>query len=251
VRREERNTVRLVLVLAGTAIFIVVTLPFAMYFFGLAVAPPRPVPAPAAAPQVVLDALWARAEGGGAAELRPMNPVVAAEFVACMIAAAGENDNQRRTHCRHVIPAMPGLEYLSTLHIKDNGMERNSFRGGYGSFATTVWMTRSWTKADFLNTLAARADFGNGWRGIDAAALAVFGRTAAELTLPQAALLASRVGDTHANPWCETEEATAMRNRVLARMRDNGAIDEAAFQAASTAPLGVATPPEGRPPCQG
>lgn len=222
-----------------------------MYFFGLWVAPPRPVPAAAAAPQVVLDALWARVDGGRATTLRPMSPISAAHFAACLIAAEGENDNQRSTQCGHVMPGMRGFEYLSALHIADNGMERYSFKGGYARLATMVWMTRSWTKADFLNTLAARADFGNGWRGIDVAAQAVFGRTAAELTLPQAALLASRVGDPHANPWCEIEEATAMRNRILARMRDDGAIDEAAFREASTAALGVATPPEGRPPCQG
>ncbi len=250
-RREERNTIRLVLVIAATAALVALTLPFAMYVFGLSVAPPRPVPAAGVAPPILLDALWARAEGGTATALRPMNPMVAAEFAACMIAAPGDNDNQRSTQCRHVVPAMPGLEYLSTLHIKDNGMERNSFRGGYGQFATTVWMTRSWTKAEFLNTLAARADFGTGWRGVDAAAQAIFGRAAAELTLPQVALLASRVGDTRFNPWCETDAATAMRNRVLARMRDNGAISAADFEAASTAALGVAPPPEGLPPCAG
>lgn len=249
-RREERRTLKVVLYagLAGAAGALL--LPFAIYFAGLAVAPPRPVPAAAGAPPLLLDALWARAEGGRAAQLRPMNPLVMAEYVACVVLAQGDNDNQRATHCRHVMPAFRGLEHLASLHIQDHGINRNSFRGGHGSLATAVWLTRSWTKADFLNTLAARGDFGYGWRGIDAAARGYFGRAAGELTLPQAALIASIVGDRITDVWCQPIATTGKRNRILEWMHDNGAISDAGLRGAMAEPLNLAAPPANHAPCK-
>ena len=31
---------------------------------------------------------------------------------------------------------------------------------GIGQFATAAWLTRSWTKAELLDTLASRGEFG-------------------------------------------------------------------------------------------
>ena len=224
-------------------------LPAAIYLFGLLVAPPRPVAETGDVPTLIGDALWARADGGPARHLRPIDPLSIAQLALCLATAPGENDNERIEECRHVLPALRGLEYLSNLHIKDHGIARNSFIGGHGAAATTVWMTRSWTRTDFVNTLAARGDFGFGWRGLTLAARRYFDREPSAVTLPQAALLASRLGDGRPDPWCEPEAAALMRNRVLARMLDNGAIGEAEYQAASTAPLELASPPEGRPDC--
>ena len=116
--------------------------------------------------------------------------------------------------------------------------------------ATMLRLTYSWTREEFLNTLAAQADFGYGWKGTPAAARGFFGRSATDLTLAQSSFLSSRVGDTRTDPWCEPAAATAMRNRVLDRMRINGAISETDFQVAQAAELGLAPPAEGRPACK-
>ena len=147
------------------------------------------------------------------------------------------------------MPAVQGVDYLSTVHMQDNDVEPRSFRMAIGQFATAVWLTRSWTKEEFLNTLAARGEFGFGWRGIHAAARGYFNKPVDQLALPETALIASRVADTRTDPWCEPEAAVDMRNRILTRMRDDGAISETDFQAASPSALGLASPPEGRPPC--
>lgn len=221
-----------------------------LLILGGSVAPELPAPASTPVPPLIRDALWARAEGGRAANLRPIGPVTMAQMAACVVTAPGDNDNQRIAACRHVMPALPALEYLSSVLLRDHGVNRNSFRGGAGAMVTMLRLTRSWTREDLLNTLAARADFGYGWRGIDAAAHGFFGRPAAELTLPQAAFMASRVGDpNHTDPWCHPDAAAGMRNRVLTRMHEDGAISEIDFQAAQVAELGLAPPPEGRPDC--
>jgi hypothetical protein len=250
VRLEERRLLKIVvgaIALGALAPVVFVTV---LLVIGADVAPAL-APAGAQAPPLIKSALWARAEGGRAAALRPIGPITMAQMSACVLTAPGENDNQRIAACRHVMPALPALEYLSNVLLRDHGVNRNSFRGGAGAMVTMVRLTRSWTRDDVLNTLAARADFGYGWRGLDAAARGFFDRPAATLTLPQAALLASRVGDSNsADPWCQPEAAALMRNRVLTRMRDDGAISDADFQAASLSDLGLAPPPEGRPPCR-
>lgn len=249
-RREERRTIAIAGILLALGVVGAVLFPIALYLFGLSVAPPRPIPPRSSASALVLDALWTRAGGGRATSLRPIDHIAIAQMAACVIQAEGANDNERFERCRHVLPAMPGLEYLSALHIKDNGGERNSFLGGHGAMGTTIWMTRSWSKEEFLNTLAARGLFGYGWRGVTTAAQGYFGLDDKALTIAQAAFLASRVGDTGPDPWCHAMAATAMRDRILAGMRDNGAITDADFQHASRAPLGLAAPPKGRPGCR-
>lgn len=248
-RREERRTIAIAGTLLALGALGAVLFPLALYQFGLAVAPPRPIPQSTSASPLVLDALWTRAGGGRATSLRPINHITIAQMAACVVQAEGANDNERFARCRHVLPAMPGLEYLSAQHIRDSGGERNSFLGGHGALGTTIWMTRSWSKAEFLNTLAARGVFGYGWRGVTMAAHGYFGIDAKALTIAQAAFVASRVGDTQPDPWCDPNAATAMRNRILAGMRDDGAISDEQFLRASREPLGLASPPEARPPC--
>ena len=243
-RREERRTI--VFVMVAGAIGAVLFMP-AVYFLGLWLAPPRPLPETEPAPALLRDALWARADGGRATELRPVNPINFVQHRLCRALAARQDDPQlrveRRTACLKQLPAIQGVDYVSGLHMRDHQLEARSFRMGISQFATAVWLTRSWTKDSLLDTLAARGEFGQGWRGVDAAARGYFGRVATELTLPQAATLASRVGDAGTDPWCETAAATGMRNRILDRMRENGVIDEAAWQAARSARFELAPPP--------
>ena len=185
-------------------------------------------------PPLVKHALWARAGGGRATELRSVNPINAVGHIVCReLRGIPDNprpeDQPRADDCAGWLPAMSGLEYLSNLHVRDSGVERNSFRGGAGSFATMLRLSASWTREDFLNTLAARADFGYGWRGVDAAARGYFGKTPNQLALHEAAMIAALAGEHDSQPWCHPEATTQLRNRILARMHDNGAISDTDF----------------------
>jgi hypothetical protein len=242
------------LIIAGVAGAIL--FPLAIYFVGLALAPPPPQAAAAPLPQLVGDAIWARAEGGTAGELTPLTHVSMARFVAC-VAIEDFNDTrpgdaQRVANCRDHMPGLPGLEYLAASHVRDAGMSAG-FQQGLARFSTMVWMTHAWSKADFLNTIAERAEFGAGVRGLDTASRHYFARPAAQLTLPQAALLAAFIGDrtTVFDPWCGPAGAVAFRSRILQRMRDNNAIDDAALRAANASDLGLGPLPAGHAPCAG
>ena len=235
-RLEERRLLKWGLVLGAVGASVPVLYLSFLFVFGYQQAP-RPVAETTPAPPLVKDALWARAEGGRATELRPINPVNMIGYVGCA--------ESKGPDCSNWLPALRGIEYLASLHLRDNQVERASFRGGAGAMSLTLLMTHSWTRDDFLNTLAARADFGYGWRGVEAAGHGFYGQAAASLSLPQAAFLASRVGNIGTDPWCSPDTSTTMRNRVLETMRNNGAISDTQYREASVASLGLAAAPAG------
>ena len=243
-RLEERRTI--VIVLIAGVIGAVLFLP-AIYFLGLWLAPPRPVPEASGAPPLMLEALWARADGGRATELRPVNPVNFVQHRVCRALAVRYDDpkvrSERRADCLKSMPAVQGVDYLSTVHMQDNDVEPRSFRMAIGQFATAVWLTRSWSKEEFLNTLAARGEFGFGWRGVHAAARGYFDKPVDQLAPQETALIASFAGDSRTDPWCEPDAATTIRNRLLERIRNNGALNDTQFQDATTRSLGLASAP--------
>lgn len=247
-RLEERWVGKGIVALGALGAIGILLLPIAIYRFGLSVAPPRPIPQPAGAPRIFLDALWAATDGGRATNLRPFNYVTLGRYFACLAMASG-TDAQRVSECRHEMPALAGVQYLALLHLQDHGVMRNSFRGGHSQLATTVWITRSWSKEDFLNTLAARGQFGFGWRGVTQAASSYFGRPPSGLTLSEAAYIASRLGEVGDDPWCHPKTALSMRNQLLTRMRDSGAISDEDSRHASSVGLEFVAPPDSRPPC--
>jgi 1A family penicillin-binding protein len=97
---------------------------------------------------------------------------------------------------------------------------------------------RTYTKDEILELYLNKAYFGDGLYGVEAASLGYFGRHAAELSVPEAALIAGLVKSpsTYA-PTVAGERAIARRNIVLRAMRSARSIDEQAYQAALRTPL--------------
>ena len=241
------------LIIAGAAG--VALLPFACYGAGAALGPPRPTPSKAQVPPVVADALWARADGGRATRLEPISPLTMFKTAACSAEAHvfvdGRTELEREEDCRIYMPAMAGVELLSDAHVKAAQPQRGDFLNGLSRFSTTVWLTHSFTKDEFLSTFAERGIFGFGFRGVEAAARGYFGRSSGELTVPQAALIAAMAGTRLTDPWCNPAGAAGRRHNVLEKMRKNEAIDEQAFRDADMSELGVSDPPATHRPCVG
>jgi membrane peptidoglycan carboxypeptidase len=96
----------------------------------------------------------------------------------------------------------------------------------------------------YLNTVY----WGNGVYGIVAAARTYFGVTPAELTIPQAALLAGMVrSPSDVDPVRHPDAARERRDLVIQLMFEQGMIDDEQAQAALASPLGVASPLQTRP----
>jgi 1A family penicillin-binding protein len=105
-------------------------------------------------------------------------------------------------------------------------------------------MERHYNKEQILEAFLNTLDFGRGWYGIDAAARHYFGHPAAQLTLAEAASLASMPrSQVLYDPIRYPDRNRERRNTVLALMAEQGMIPRAQADAAMQEP--VRTAPNG------
>jgi penicillin-binding protein 1A len=95
----------------------------------------------------------------------------------------------------------------------------------------------AWDKERILETYMNQVYYGNRAYGVEAAAQTYFSKSAGEVTLAEAALIAGMPqAPSLYDPFSRQQEAFRRRNEVLAAMRDTGAISPAQYeQAASSA----------------
>jgi 1A family penicillin-binding protein len=102
----------------------------------------------------------------------------------------------------------------------------------------------AYSREDILALYLNQSYFGNLAYGIDAAAAAYFGKSAAELSLAECALLAGLLQSPATyDPLTNLEAAEARQSVVLGLMVQNGFIDQAAADAADSQPLAFAAVP--------
>ena len=124
-------------------------------------------------------------------------------------------------------------------------LARNSFPLGGKNFlrkmieaALAYRIETELTKEEILEAYVNRIYFGSGYYGVETASQAYFGKPAARLTLPEAALLAGLIRSPNRySPFNDLERSRKERDNVLGRMLKVGLITESEFQTA------VATPP--------
>ena len=103
-----------------------------------------------------------------------------------------------------------------------------------------VALERTASKDEILTRYLNTVYFGNGAYGIQAAAQRWFSTDAADLTLPQAALLAGMVqSPAGADPVSDPAAALARRNEVLERMHAVGSIDARRLAHALARPISI------------
>ncbi|MGY1638897.1 transglycosylase domain-containing protein [Geodermatophilus sp. SYSU D00742] len=108
-------------------------------------------------------------------------------------------------------------------------------------------LEETYPKEEILTRYLNIVYFGEGAYGVQAAAQTYFGVDAADLTLPQAAMLAGLVQTPTAdNPLADPERARERRNQVLTRMHELGHITDQQLAEVSATP--VETNPSPAPP---
>jgi len=97
---------------------------------------------------------------------------------------------------------------------------------------------RTYTKEEILELYLNKVYFGDGFYGVEAAARGFFGKTSADLSVEEAALIAGIIKSP--STWAPTvnlEKAVARRNVVLQTMVESGAIDRPTYERARRAPV--------------
>ena len=103
-------------------------------------------------------------------------------------------------------------------------------------------------KDEILSKYLNLISFGNGAFGIQTAAQTYFGVNAADLTVPQSAMLAGMVQSTSRfNPYTNPEDTKNRRDTVIQTMVDTGAITAAEGDQYKAEPLGVLDTPKSLP----
>jgi penicillin-binding protein 1A len=103
-----------------------------------------------------------------------------------------------------------------------------------------IEIEQRFSKDEILALYVNQVYFGHGTYGVESAARFFYGKPAAQLTVPEAALLAGIVQrNDNQSPLRHPARALARRDYVLGRMLDEGMITRAAYDAARASPLGV------------
>lgn len=105
-------------------------------------------------------------------------------------------------------------------------------------------LDRDLSKDEILTGYLNLVPFGNRSYGIEAAARTYFGISAAELSVPQSALLAGMVQSSEGlNPYTNPEGATSRRDAVLQAMATHGYLTQQEADAYIAEPLGILESP--------
>jgi penicillin-binding protein 1A len=108
-----------------------------------------------------------------------------------------------------------------------------------------VQIEKRYTKREILTLYANQMLFGHGTYGIEAASHLYFGKTAKELTLEEAALLAGIIqSPARQSPYVNMDAAKRRRGYVLQRMADEGYISQQQAEAANKTPITLVGQPK-------
>jgi penicillin-binding protein 1A len=104
-----------------------------------------------------------------------------------------------------------------------------------------LWLERRFTKEEILAIYLNRVYLGAGTYGVDAAARRYFDKSARDLTLPEAAMIAGLLkAPSRYNPAADPAAARARSAEEIDNMVEAGFTDEATARAAKAAPLNLA-----------
>ena len=190
-----------------------------------------------------------RADDGSRARwltLDQIDPDLLAAFVAA---------EDRRFYDHHGVDWLAALRALrdnvTSLHVVSGAstitmqlarMLTGSSRSLAGKFSQTLWALRlehHLTKQQILEQYLDRVPLGQATAGVESAAELYFGRSASDLSLGQAALLAGLARLPTADPLSAPERAAARRREVLAALNERGYADSATIHRAATEPVAL------------
>jgi 1A family penicillin-binding protein len=101
-----------------------------------------------------------------------------------------------------------------------------------------AYIEKMYAKNEILELYLNKVYFGGGLYGVEAASRGYFGKSASELDVPEAALLAGLIQSPSSYaPSVNRDRAIARRNVVLQAMRSTGAIDQAEVDRARRSPV--------------
>lgn len=124
--------------------------------------------------------------------------------------------------------------------------QERTFERKAQEFVLALWLERKFTKDQILDLYLNRVYFGAGAYGVEAASQRYFGKSARQVTMAEAALLAGLVqSPSRLAPTRNPEGAAKRAQVVIAAMRDAGFIDAAMAATVAAHPAKIAKASQG------
>jgi penicillin-binding protein 1A len=116
--------------------------------------------------------------------------------------------------------------------------DAQSYKRKVQDATAAILLERKYTKDEILEMYLNQVPFGRGAYGIEAGARTFFGKSASELTVPEAAMMAGLLkGPSYYDPTDRPENALARRNTVLEQMAEYGYITAAECEEYKATPI--------------
>jgi 1A family penicillin-binding protein len=127
-------------------------------------------------------------------------------------------------------------QQLARKSFPEKISQRQTYRRKLKEAILAALIERTYSKDQILEFYLNKVYFGDGFHGVEAAARGFFGKSAKDVTVDEAALLAGLIqSPSNYAPTINMEKAIARRTQVLQAMVDNQAIDMAAADRARAA----------------
>lgn len=137
------------------------------------------------------------------------------QFIPDLLRGGREGETASKTITQRLVESQL-LPVANNMHLPLSASFRSSL--------LAVELNRRYAKSQILEWYLNSADYGRMVYGVDAGALAYFGKHAEELTLAESAMLAGFLTDTTSDPLEDTSRALQAQRHVLERMLGLGMI---------------------------
>jgi 1A family penicillin-binding protein len=128
-------------------------------------------------------------------------------------------------------------QQLARLMFLNRG---KTYRRKLKEVIVAAYLENLYSKQEILEMYLNKVYFGDGLHGVEAAARGYFGKSAADLEVAEAAMLAGLIQSPSSYaPTVNLDRAVARRNVVLQTMVNSGAIDAATAERAKSAPVKI------------
>jgi penicillin-binding protein 1A len=179
-----------------------------------------------------------------AAEDKDFEEHVGLSLPRIVITAVKDVVHQQRAGASTITQQVARMLFLQSDYMRGGVYARTGVAGWERKVKEaiiSVQLEKRYTKREILTLFCNATYFGHGAYGVEAAARLYFGKSAKDLKLEEAALIAGIIqGNVRQSPYINPEAATRRRNYALQRMADEGFITPAQFSAAKAAPIKTA-----------
>ena len=201
-----KKTFGVLIAICAVVSTVIVVSPVVFYLFGLRLIPiqARTIPSQVLPPKA-MTVFWASLGGTGELRIERNNPYTLIWRIWKYAGYSIRPENR--------------VTMLGARALLRNVPQLRGFQWQLAYASAGIWVGQHWTAEQAISAYLSKANFGNNFFGLDAAAQGYFGLSSANLSLEQMArLVVAANSSTILNPWSRPDENQAAARWVVSRL---------------------------------